>query len=312
MKKVLFGLIGISLLLSSCTEDEFAALGIIIEGTVTDRKTNEPLSGVAVEITTRDNTESVLTNESGFYSFPVLPAGYYLITFSSDGYLVRSSWAGSYDMAINSATEELIYNDQIQLSPLSESVSFTVFKYISGMSVAAVNAPYTVTFDERGNAPVSGTADEYGLVTISNLPYQSTCYIIFDFSENDIRYTYSSYYYSSNSQSNSIVIPGYFENGTLGVVSSNTLNFKGEPATDFKVDDPIEVTFTQPVDIASANINANFIIGSISWSEGNKKLTVTPESALNTGVFQYYLYVELYNETKSQYFINTFYFYTEE
>lgn len=312
MKKVLFGLIGISLLLSSCTEDEFAALGIIIEGTVTDRKTNESLSGVAVEITTRDNTESVLTNENGFYSFPLLPAGNYLVTFSSDGYLVRSSWAGSYDMATNSATEELIYNDQIQLSPLSESVSFTVFKYISGISIAAVNAPYTVTFDERGNAPITGTADEYGLVTISNLPYQSSCYINFDFSENDIRYKYSIYYYSSNSAPNPMVIYGYFENGTFGVVSSNTLNYKGEPATDFKVGDPIEITFTQPVDIASADIDANFLIESTSWSEGNMKLTVTPDGDLSAGGVQYYLNVGLYNESKSQYFNNSFYFFTEE
>jgi hypothetical protein len=42
---------------------------------------------------------------------------------------------------------------------------------------------------------------------------------------------------------------------------------------------------------------------------GSRRL---PDADMNTGGVQYYLNVGLYNESKSQNFISTFYFFTEE
>ncbi len=314
MKKLLFGLLGLGMLFSACKKDDLSSLSINIEGIVYDTKTDAVLSGVLVKVTSKEKTDTTTTDANGFFSLESLPSGTYSVTYSIDGYLISIDTVSSEELPVNTETESVTYNSTISLIPLSESLSFTVFKYYNDYSTTASNQSFTVSFNKPGNESFTGTTDANGLIELTNMPFNSIIFITFDFEIEEIRYYDVFEINPSDFSSNYAMIYGYSIEGKLGLVSSNILDNYGDGVDDFNVTSDITFNFTQPIDTASASVSLGNYSDSYEeqWSADFMTLTIHPTSdlAYNTS---YYVYLSLNNENKTDsYTPGYIYFKTEE
>lgn len=307
MKKILFGLISLSLFFTACNKDEIDPLGVIYEGYVYDTKTGEPIADANLVITVNGESKTETTDANGYYAFEKISSGVYPLAISKDGYLSESTYVGN-NVSSNSATEEIVINSEYELSPLSESLGLTVFiaKNYNATKIAAANVSFTYKFGYDGDQWNSGTTDENGLVSLDEVPFNTSVYIFFDFTVDGVQYKENTSIYNST---NSLTIYPYSE-GSLGIVSSNIVESDGGEASDFSIAEDITIKFTQSVDTANVNIGFGPDFD-ISWTESNTKLTIDPTDDL-TNDYRYYLYLELTSEDGSSSYNEYLYFRTEE
>ncbi len=312
MKKLLFGLLGMAVLFSACNKDDLSSLKLKIEGTVYDSKTLATVEGVMVKVTTNGEVDSTTTDANGYYKLESLQTGDYTLTISGDSYLNTTTTVSSEDLTVNDATEEVTVNRTVYLTPLTETLSFTAYKSYGSYSTAAASQTYTVTFSQAGNTPITGTSDENGLVTLTDMPYQSYVYVSFDFEVNGVTYKETESFYTGSSYT-TFYIDGYIANGDFGIVSSNILDDNGNNIEDFVVTDNITISFTQPVDTAESDVDINGYYGDFTetWSNNNMTLTLNPADSLAYNSY-YELELDLENADNSDYINKDIYFYTEE
>jgi len=297
MKKIVFALLSLSILFSSCQkEDDVTPLGVKFEGKVYDEKSKKPLEGVVLEIITGSNTYTATSNDKGLYSFEKLPQGEFTVSTQFDGYFSNTFNFRSDELAVNESSELLVINQKLALSPLSETYSTTVYKKGTSGHVVLVfpNAPYTLTFMEGNYEQLSGKSDAAGNVVIENLPYDIRCKIEFDFTEGEHTYKGYDYFDPEDEKDDNIVLkPVNKTLKTLGLLSSNVLTKTGDPVKDFALNGKITAQFTHPVDISpeaySITLHNNFSVYSdltFEWSQDNTVVTITP-SVLSKGVGQH-------------------------
>jgi hypothetical protein len=311
MKKMLFGLLVISLFFTSCKKDEISPLKVAYEGFVYDHKTNEPLAGVTLEIRFKNEVKSTTTDESGFYSLRNIPAGFYYIEIKKNGYLEEKVEVGN-TVSSNSTTEEIVMNSNYLLSPLSEELTFTLLirkANNNAIYTAAPNVTFKYRLLEYADTLMEGTTDENGLVHLTGIPYSGKVFFIFDFTLDGSNYfSERSIYTTDNNES--VVIYEYIDNGSLGIVSSDILKPGGGTVDDFSLAaNSITIKFTQPIDIKTAKVSTSFGADT-SWSASNTVLTLEIGSSLSADT-EYSVGLQLTNEEKEDSFNRTIYFRTE-
>jgi len=317
MKKILFGLLSLSMLFTACTkEEDITPLKVLIEGKVLNSVTHLPIEGVVVEIKTKNTVHTATSNADGYYAFDHLPSGNYVLWVKQEGYLNVAEDVRMRYSAVNENTELITISEDLILSPLTHEIDYTVEKFRGGYygtSLIAANVPYTIIF-HGPNESISGTTDELGQLKISNLPAEGidddyTLFKIhFDFVENSVRYTGQ---FNGHHDDQKIVINNSsFVNGEFTVSSSNLKTPNLEKRL-LSANEPIIIKLTQPVDVKSATA----IISSgpevkLTWEEGNTKLTITPISALDAGR-TYLLKLNLSNEDLTQSLASNYWVITE-
>ncbi len=310
MRKMLLGLLAISLFFTSCKKDEISPLKVTFEGFIYDQKSNEPLAGVTLEIKFKSEVKTTTTDESGFYSLRNVPAGFYYLEIKKDGYLEEKVEVGN-SVSSNSTTEEIVMNSNYLLTPLSEELTVTLLiKKASGkLWTAAPNVTFKYKFSEYTDTLMEGTTDENGLIHLTGIPYNSMVFFIFDFTIAGSNY-YSERAISTNENYESIIIYEYINNGILGIVSSNILGVGGGYVDDFSLStNLITIKFTQPVDVNTAQVSASFGADT-SWSESNTLLTLELGSSLSADT-EYFVNLQVENEEGEDAYNKTIYFKTE-
>jgi len=306
MKKILFGLLSLSMLFTACTkEEDITPLKVLIEGKVLNSTTLLPIEGVVVEIKTKNTVHTATSNAEGYYAFDHLPSGNYVIWVKQEGYLNIAENVRMRYSAVNENTELITINEDLILSPLTYEIDYTVEKFRGGYygtKLIAANVPYTIVF-HGPNESISGTTDALGQLKLSNLPAEGidddyTLFRIdFDFVENSVRYTGR---FNGRQDDQKILIENSsFVNGEFTVSSSNSKTADLEERL-LPANEPIILKLTQPADVASAT--ASFSYGpevTLSWEEGNTKLIVTPVTPLELGNI-YFLNIKLSNEDMTQ------------
>ncbi len=307
MKKFIIYFSLICLAITSCKKDDIDSLTMTIEGTIYDTETSNPLANAILTITTNGTTDSTTTDENGMYSFKNYPTGKYIMYVSKTNYLTTSASVSSSDLAVNDNTESVVTTTDIDLIPMDQSANITVYKSnedgSSDVTLAAANVPYTLYIDALNQFTDTTTSD--GMISLDNLPYETNVKVIFDFEEDGITYSKSTWY-SDLSEYSYITVYGSESTGTtgdFGLVSTTITDNSGEGVEDFSVSDAIILNFTQSVNTSS---NYYFYLEldsypytdvdySAIWSNDNKRLTITPSSNLDYSS-DYSFYGKFYNE----------------
>lgn len=259
---------------------------LIIEGFVFNAKTNEALQGVKVTLKTSSEKEtlSASTDGNGFFSLEEVLIGDYILVLELDSFLERrvsvglgNSTGNQYILSDGVSKQTITINSNLQ--PLTESADITVYKVFQGYQVVAAGVDYTIYFGQ-GIEPVSGTTDSKGIMSLTSMPYGGSVNVIIEFASNGVTYEYDNNIgFPVGTNSNSITIVGEIIESDLGIVSSNVLDARGEGVEDFDIGDDIEVVFTQNVDTANSSVTFS-TLAKIEWSNGTKKVTITPDDKL--------------------------------
>lgn len=311
MRKLLYVLVVLSFLFSSCDE-EADTLKVIIEGFVMDAETSGAIDNVKVELFTKDKNHSTTTNQNGYYNLGEFNVGDYNIVYSKDGYLNESNSLNlSSEIIVTGVVYQIINSDLIYLTPLNETAEFTVYrKYLDGEEIAASNFPYTVYLGAF-NDPIEGTTDANGIISLSNVPAEISLSI--DHEQNSIRY--KTYATIDTKNDNKVVIHGYNPEADLGVASTNVLDADGRSIENFAVSDSIVIQFTIPVDIDNANFDIledgwMSVDFTYEWTNNNMSLVIDPVDVLLSNYY-YSVEIDVINENNSQSFSKVYNFITE-
>ncbi|NJO89381.1 MAG: hypothetical protein HC831_10825 [Chloroflexia bacterium] len=276
-----------------------------IEGFVTDSETDAPISGVLVEVITGEKIISSTSDNNGGFKLEGLLAGTYTVKFSKDGYL---STTKSYEYLPEVVIENYSLHSKVHIAPLNDKLNMNVYKSVHGVPTAAANQSYEINLGD--GQIINGTTDENGFLHVDNVPYAGYYFLIkFEFTDNGILYRLSDVI---TSLTTSTIIYGNAI-GDLGLVSSNVIDNRGWAVNDFPIDGSMTFTFTQPIDVEDVDIYFGYYYNnySIGWSNNNKTLTITPSTSLYNDN-NYYVHIQVYNDTRTDYYENYFSFKTVE
>lgn len=311
MKKAVYAIVTVILLLSSCKKEN-GSLKVIIEGFVMDTVTSVKLKDVSVELYTNGKNHLTTTNSNGYYNLGEFNVGDYTIVYSKDGYLNESNFINiSPEIIITGTSYQIIKSDLIYLTPLNEKAEFTVYrKYLDGEEVAASNFPYTISLGSFNN-PISGNTSSNGIISLENVPQKITLSI--DHIYNNIRYKTHATIDTRND--NKVVVYGFNPEANLGIVSTNVLNMNGQPIENFTVSDNITLLFTIPVDVNNASFDLledgwASVDFTYQWSNNNMSLTIDPAAPLLSNNY-YSLEINVKNENNTQTFSKVYNFTTK-
>lgn len=128
-----------------------------ISGVVTDSATGEPIANVSVSASSNDapHSSNVSTDESGAFSFDLLPAGTYYVSFSAEGYLNATSELVLLDGEAATSSRALIAAN----SSISGHVQDANGDPVAGWAVDAVGPDNSIggaITDENGDYVIAG------------------------------------------------------------------------------------------------------------------------------------------------------------
>lgn len=315
MKKTLFFAIVAIFALASCNE-EIKEMKVLIEGSVTDSKTGAVVEGAEVSLTNKSNTDTVTTDENGYFELGQYNPGSYTLIVSKDGYLNSAVDVSSSSMFSTMNTVSPNEYVSVNLSPRTETLNLTVFKRYTGNAIKTVasNVPYTIYFSGY-NDPVEGTTNENGLIEQSEMPATGNYTLEFDFEVGDYRYK-ATRWITANDES--VTIYGYNDQGDFGLVSSNLLDDRGNPVREFDVDDDIELVFNQPVDTTDGYTVNGLNMGwgmemeyNVEFENDDMKVVIDPKENLEYD-WNYNFYFLFNNATVTDSYGTQINFITEE
>ena len=270
--------------MSSCKKDKFDKMVIVVEGVVTNAKTGGVVEGAEIKVFTNGGEKKATSNNEGYYNLGELNIGSYTVMASKDSFLTyfrQVSYQSSPRLEGNSKeVQNLILN----LSPLTETIAFTIYKQYNYQStrLAAANVPYTL-YMGKFEDPITGFSDENGLIVLNNMPYSayssSDIYLEFDFSEDEMTYKDIFYYSEIYGYTAKTILGTNNLKGDLGIVSTNLLDSKGISREDFEIDSPINVRFTQAIDTVNINdysfeINGYYDDLILIWADDLMEVTI--------------------------------------
>lgn len=305
MKKYFLILAAAALIFTSCEKSY-----LVLEGRVYNMQTNEALSGVKVtlETTSEKKVIETTTNDDGFYSIGKVLAGQYIIKLQKPGFLatLEAIGLGGTDIIVEQTVSRVTY-----LDPMTEKYEFNVFKqYMGNIETAVAEQEFTIYLSEA-TEPIVEETDEYGFVELDSMP--SSIVIKFDFVEKGIVYKSVSTVFAGQS---SLLIQGQTTGGQLGIVSCNLLDDEGAGLLEFEVDETIEITFTQSIDVDNATIELYengwlLIDGEGDWSDNDMTFTFEPDNDLEDAT-NYDFVISVQNVDNTSNYWRTISFTTEE
>ncbi len=303
----------ILILLFSCKKDD-PAIHVIIEGVVLNAETTQPVVDAKVEIITNNSTHTASSDETGYFNLGKYTIGDYTIIISKEGFATQTQQVLAADNLSGGGENGYYVVKSIvcNLVPATEVAELTVYrKFDDGEVIAANNFPYVIATGDM-NATIEGTTDEFGRISLNNVPQTFT--ISIDHELNGVRYKTTSTV--NIREDNYIVVYGYYAEASFGVASANILDSDGKSLENFPVDGTISLQFTIPVDTINSNISLledawNNTAYTHAWSSNNMKLDIKPSSNLNAGSL-YSVDLELVNVSGMQEYNNVINFVTAE
>jgi hypothetical protein len=217
------------------------------------------------------NIKTDSTNSAGYYYISGLPAGYTPIVFKKSGYATYINYAYIRPLSeppVQKDGGNVTYSSNINvyLPALDAGLSGVIKKEIGpgGVIRPAANFDVTVTFNtDLIPRSYSTTTSDIGAFSFTNLPGGTYYYVIINPTSDE-----DNYYYSSESFNG--LTPGSIteynitlnrHNKGIYLVSTSLDEANGTYSSSYPVDEPIVLTFSQPV-----SKDLTFLNGSISLS----------------------------------------------
>ena len=135
----------------------------VVNGTVTDAGTGDPISGATVYLDDGSTNESATTDADGNYAFTTVEPADYTVTANADGYDAEST---TVSVAESDATVTQDFRLQAQPGSLSGQVTYSE----TGDPIAGA----TVTIEETGQETTTDTNGEYKFDTVDRGTYNVT------------------------------------------------------------------------------------------------------------------------------------------
>ncbi len=312
MKRILFFLPIILISLISCNKDD-CEINVIIEGIVLNAETTQPIVDAKVEFITKNATYSTSTNESGYFNLGTFTVGDYTIIISKEGFSTQTQqiYAADNPSGGGEYGYEVVKSVVCNLVPATDEAELTIYRqYEDGEVIAANNFPYVISTGDM-NAAIEGTTDEFGRISLNNVPQEFT--ISIDHELNGVRYKTTSSI--DIKEDNYLIVYGYYAEASLGLASANILDDDGVALENFSVDGTISLQFTIPVDTSNSTISLledawNNTVYTHTWSSNNMKLDIKPTANLKSGTL-YSVNLDLVSPSGMQEFSKAINFVTE-
>jgi hypothetical protein len=289
----------LAVLLASCDKDKMVTVNGIVQGYVKDLNTGALLSDVSIEYAVGSNIRTDSTNSDGYYDISGLPIGYTLLVFKKAGYAVCNNYA-----YIDYLDEPPVQKDggsvnystvlNAYLPALDAGLTGVIKKAIGpgGEIRPAAGFEVTITFEaDLVPKSYSTTTSDIGAFSFTDLPGGIYSYVTISPTSDEDNY------YSD--QDNMTLSPGsiteYYitlnrHNKGIYLVSTSLDEANGTYSSSYPVDEPIVLTFSQPVDKDLTDLNGYITLWfvALNWDtdiefDGNT-VTITPPADLTNDV----------------------------
>ncbi len=289
MKNLIYFIFGVVLIISGCTKTVSpGGVSVNIIGIVTNSDNGLPVKGVEVRWGTGKNFSNTLTDKNGMYAITGVPAGQnYTIVFSKTGFatLMNTCVAKVSLTEIGSENYTEVIDNNVTVDSLSGTITLTLFKQLSNgtSSIAAANFSYSIYLNNPYDAPITGTSDANGYITVTGLPKYSPFTLVISQVDDGYTYNYRTAINLNSNPINNLTISPIVSLVYLGLVSSNLLDKDGKILGAFTAPQAIVFNFTSALDTASASysvsISPSFASGLIvSFQNNNQTLTIDPNT----------------------------------
>lgn len=312
MKRILLILPLLLISLFSCKKDD-SSMHVVIEGIVLNAETTQPVVDAKIEIITNSNTYTVRSNESGYFNLGKYTIGDYTIIISKEGFSTQTQqvFAASNLSGGGGNGYDVVKSIVCNLVPATEDAELTIYrKFENGEVIAASSFPYVISIGDI-NSTIEGTTDEYGRISLNNVPQFFS--ISIDHELNGVRYKTNSTI--DIRRDNYLIVYGYYAEANLGLASANILDDDGKAIENFPVNGTISLQFTIPVNTNNSTISLledawNKVDCTHTWSNNNMKLDIKPTVSLNSGTL-YSINIDLVSSSGMQEYARAINFVTE-
>ncbi len=312
MNRILLILPTLLFTLFSCEKDD-PAFNVIIEGIVLNSVTTQPVEDAKVEIITNNATYTANSDEAGYFNLGKYTTGDYTIIISKAGFSSQTKQIFAADNLFGGGDNEynVVKSVVCNLVPATDDAELTIYRqFEDGEVIAANNFPYVISTGSI-NTAIEGTTDEFGRISLNDVPQELT--IAIDHELNGVRYKTTSFI--DIKEDNYLIVYGYYAEASLGLASANVLDEDGKSLENFPVDGTISLQFTIPVDTSNSTISLledawNNIAYTHTWSSNNMKLDILPNAFLKTGTL-FSINLDLISPSEMQKFSESINFVTE-
>ncbi len=185
----------------SCTKDQLVLVNGIIHGYVRDYYNSEYLSGATIEYQVNEETLSVTSDSTGYFTITGLVPGDYTLMVSHPGYLSEDVYAWIeplYNATTVKGGDKVDYVENVEanLPALNASISGTVKKYIGPDNILRPASDHMVTVQTNSNyfpRLMSTTTNAQGEFSFENVPAAYVQIYIYPISDVDNYYQGNAY-----------------------------------------------------------------------------------------------------------------------
>jgi hypothetical protein len=257
MKK-LFILPILGMLLFSCSKKELIQVNGTVHGYVIDINTGQFLDAVTVTFRQGEDSATVVTDASGYYSISGISAGEVHLSYKKSGYAtyLLSSWIDplSNNNAIRGGGDVPYYEQEsIELTATGASISGVLLKEVGPTNDLRPAANYAVIlyndfYNDEGILPAAYTTitNSRGEFSFTDLPVNTEMVVYFPATSDIDNYYSENSLYITTPLSGSTEVRQTIDRDNLGIylISSNLWNTNGSFVQNFAVNGSIVLNFS--------------------------------------------------------------------